>query len=88
MLGGDAVLLARIIEWCEAKDHVGVRGEASRLLAALIRHSRNPVSLREHKNILPFFVDICLTAASSLTGSGSCSGQRRWDTTTDLHGNE
>uniref|UniRef100_A0A8C7XXL0 Si:dkey-191g9.5 n=1 Tax=Oryzias sinensis TaxID=183150 RepID=A0A8C7XXL0_9TELE len=46
MLGGDAVLLARIIEWCEAKDHVGVRGEASRLLAALIRHSRNPEVVR------------------------------------------
>lgn len=43
-LGRDAVLLARIMEWCEAKDHAGVRGEASRLLAALIRHSRSPVS--------------------------------------------
>jgi len=32
------------MEWCEAKDHAGVRGEASRLLAALIRHSRSPVS--------------------------------------------
>lgn len=42
VLGRDAVLLARIMEWCEAKDHAGVRGEASRLLAALIRHSRNP----------------------------------------------
>ncbi|XP_041866109.1 rap1 GTPase-GDP dissociation stimulator 1 [Melanotaenia boesemani] len=42
MLGRDAMLLARIMEWCEAKDHAGVRGEASRLLAALIRHSRSP----------------------------------------------
>ncbi|XP_044068984.1 rap1 GTPase-GDP dissociation stimulator 1 isoform X3 [Siniperca chuatsi] len=42
VLGRDAVLLARIMEWCEAKDHAGVRGEASRLLAALIRHSRSP----------------------------------------------
>uniref|UniRef100_A0A8D3B7G1 Uncharacterized protein n=1 Tax=Scophthalmus maximus TaxID=52904 RepID=A0A8D3B7G1_SCOMX len=41
VLGRDAVLLARIMEWCEAKDHAGVRGEASRLLAALIRHSRS-----------------------------------------------
>ncbi|XP_037321785.2 rap1 GTPase-GDP dissociation stimulator 1 [Pungitius pungitius] len=41
-LGRDAVLLARVMEWCEAKDHAGVRGEASRLLAALIRHSRSP----------------------------------------------
>lgn len=44
VLGRDAVLLARVMEWCEAKDHAGVRGEASRLLAALIRHSRSPVS--------------------------------------------
>ncbi|XP_030297733.1 rap1 GTPase-GDP dissociation stimulator 1 isoform X3 [Sparus aurata] len=42
VLGRDAVLLARVMEWCEAKDHAGVRGEASRLLAAFIRHSRNP----------------------------------------------
>ncbi|XP_035800625.1 rap1 GTPase-GDP dissociation stimulator 1-B isoform X3 [Amphiprion ocellaris] len=46
VLGRDAVLLARIMEWCEAKDHAGVRGEASRLLAALIRHSRNPEVVR------------------------------------------
>lgn len=38
------MLLARVIEWCEAKDHAGVRGEACRLLAAFIRHSRSPVS--------------------------------------------
>ncbi|XP_071235815.1 rap1 GTPase-GDP dissociation stimulator 1-like isoform X1 [Salvelinus alpinus] len=42
LLGKDEVLLARIIEWCEARDHAGVRGEANRLLAALIRHSRAP----------------------------------------------
>ncbi|XP_058507975.1 rap1 GTPase-GDP dissociation stimulator 1 [Solea solea] len=42
VLGRDAVLLARVMEWCEAKDHAGVRGEASRLLAAFIRHSRSP----------------------------------------------
>ena len=45
MLGMDEVLLSRVMEWCEAKDHAGVRGEANRLLAALIRHSRNLVSL-------------------------------------------
>lgn len=44
VLGRDADLLDRIMEWCEAKDHAGVRGEASRLLAALIRHSQNSVS--------------------------------------------
>ncbi|KAJ8248453.1 hypothetical protein GJAV_G00242170 [Gymnothorax javanicus] len=42
VLGKDDVLLGRVIEWCEARDHAGVRGEANRLLAALIRHSRAP----------------------------------------------
>ncbi|XP_055773542.1 rap1 GTPase-GDP dissociation stimulator 1-like isoform X1 [Salvelinus fontinalis] len=42
VLGKDEVLLARVMEWCEARDHAGVRGEANRLLAALIRHSRAP----------------------------------------------
>ncbi|XP_019737805.1 rap1 GTPase-GDP dissociation stimulator 1 [Hippocampus comes] len=42
VLGTDAALLCRVTEWCEAKDHVGLRGEASRLLSALIRHSRRP----------------------------------------------
>ncbi|KAM9726422.1 rap1 GTPase-GDP dissociation stimulator 1-B [Menidia menidia] len=46
MLGRDFVLLARIMEWCEANDHAGVRGEASRLLAAFIRHSRSPEVVR------------------------------------------
>ncbi|KAK7901163.1 hypothetical protein WMY93_017932 [Mugilogobius chulae] len=45
LLGKDSVLLTRVMEWCEAKDHAGVRGEASRLLAALIRHSRSPYAL-------------------------------------------
>ncbi|XP_031434732.1 rap1 GTPase-GDP dissociation stimulator 1 [Clupea harengus] len=42
VLGKDEGLLKRVMEWCEAKDHAGVRGEANRLLAALIRHSRDP----------------------------------------------
>ncbi|XP_040929860.1 rap1 GTPase-GDP dissociation stimulator 1-B isoform X2 [Betta splendens] len=46
VLGRDTLLLARVIEWCEAKDHAGVRGEASRLLAALIRHSCNAEVVR------------------------------------------
>ncbi|XP_074532469.1 rap1 GTPase-GDP dissociation stimulator 1-B [Halichoeres trimaculatus] len=46
VLGRDSVLLARVMEWCEAKDHAGVRGEASRLLAALIRHSRSAEVVR------------------------------------------
>ena len=44
VLGKDEVLLARVTEWCEAKDHAGVRGEANRLFAALLRHSRSDVS--------------------------------------------
>lgn len=44
VLGTDAALLCRVAKWCEAKDHIGLRGEASRLLSALIRHSRRPVS--------------------------------------------
>lgn len=52
VLGKDEILLARVMEWCDAKDHAGVRGEANRLLAALIRHSRNPVSIKEtHKEV-------------------------------------
>ncbi|XP_015203333.1 rap1 GTPase-GDP dissociation stimulator 1 [Lepisosteus oculatus] len=42
VLGQDEALLSRVMEWCEARDHAGVRGEANRLLAALIRHSRAP----------------------------------------------
>nr|XP_020463282.1 rap1 GTPase-GDP dissociation stimulator 1-like isoform X2 [Monopterus albus] len=46
VLGRDAMLLTRVMEWCEAIDHAGVQGEASRLLAALIRHSRSPEVVR------------------------------------------
>ncbi|KAM9848081.1 rap1 GTPase-GDP dissociation stimulator 1 [Aulostomus maculatus] len=46
VLGRDGMLLSRVIEWCDAKDHAGVRGEASRLLAALIRHSHSPEVVR------------------------------------------
>ncbi|XP_054653573.1 rap1 GTPase-GDP dissociation stimulator 1 [Dunckerocampus dactyliophorus] len=42
MLGTDTTVLSHVTEWCAVKDHVGVRGEASRLLAAVIRHSRSP----------------------------------------------
>ncbi|XP_056386914.1 rap1 GTPase-GDP dissociation stimulator 1-A-like isoform X1 [Hyla sarda] len=41
ILGQDSNLLARLVQWCEAKDHVGVRGEANRLLASLLRHSKS-----------------------------------------------
>ncbi|KAK6487412.1 rap1 GTPase-GDP dissociation stimulator 1-like isoform X1 [Huso huso] len=42
VLGQDEALLSRVMQWCDARDHAGVRGEANRLLAALIRHSRAP----------------------------------------------
>uniref|UniRef100_A0A8C5PYH7 Rap1 GTPase-GDP dissociation stimulator 1 n=1 Tax=Leptobrachium leishanense TaxID=445787 RepID=A0A8C5PYH7_9ANUR len=42
ILGQDSKLLSRLVQWCEAKDHVGVRGEANRLLASLLRHSKSP----------------------------------------------
>lgn len=48
VLGRDTVLLTQIMDWCETKEHGGVKGEASRLLAALIRHSRSPVSSQAH----------------------------------------
>uniref|UniRef100_A0A8C9SZ15 Rap1 GTPase-GDP dissociation stimulator 1 n=1 Tax=Scleropages formosus TaxID=113540 RepID=A0A8C9SZ15_SCLFO len=40
-LGTNPTLVERLTEWCEAKDHAGVMGESSRLLSALIRHSRS-----------------------------------------------
>ncbi|XP_028650986.2 rap1 GTPase-GDP dissociation stimulator 1 [Erpetoichthys calabaricus] len=42
VLGTDQALLSKITEWCGSQEHAGVRGEANRLLAALIRHSRAP----------------------------------------------
>ncbi|KAM8924574.1 rap1 GTPase-GDP dissociation stimulator 1-like [Pelodytes ibericus] len=41
MLGQDSKLLTRLVQWCEAKDHIGVRGEANRLIASLLRHSKS-----------------------------------------------
>ncbi|KAJ1143822.1 hypothetical protein NDU88_010124, partial [Pleurodeles waltl] len=41
ILGQDRTLLRRLVQWCEAKDHAGVRGEANRLLASLLRHSKS-----------------------------------------------
>nr|XP_060624996.1 rap1 GTPase-GDP dissociation stimulator 1-like [Anolis sagrei ordinatus] len=40
-LGQDLMLLSRLVQWCDSKDHAGVCGEANRLLASLIRHSRS-----------------------------------------------
>ncbi|KAM4635928.1 rap1 GTPase-GDP dissociation stimulator 1-A-like isoform 2-T2 [Discoglossus pictus] len=41
ILGQDTKLLTRLVQWCDAKDHVGVQGEANRLLASLLRHSKS-----------------------------------------------
>ncbi|XP_054839445.1 rap1 GTPase-GDP dissociation stimulator 1-like [Eublepharis macularius] len=40
-MGQDPVLLNRLVQWCDSKDHTGVCGEANRLLASLLRHSRS-----------------------------------------------
>ncbi|XP_015272936.1 PREDICTED: rap1 GTPase-GDP dissociation stimulator 1-like, partial [Gekko japonicus] len=41
-MGQDPTLLNRLVQWCGSKDHAGVCGEANRLLASLLRHSRSP----------------------------------------------
>uniref|UniRef100_A0A674IFG0 Rap1 GTPase-GDP dissociation stimulator 1 n=1 Tax=Terrapene triunguis TaxID=2587831 RepID=A0A674IFG0_9SAUR len=41
MLGQDPLLINRLVQWCDAQEHAGVRGEANRLLASLLRHSRS-----------------------------------------------
>ncbi|OPJ84627.1 rap1 GTPase-GDP dissociation stimulator 1-like [Patagioenas fasciata monilis] len=41
ILGQDPMLLNRLVQWCNANDHSGVRGEAHRLLASILRHNRS-----------------------------------------------
>uniref|UniRef100_A0A8C4J404 26S proteasome non-ATPase regulatory subunit 5 n=1 Tax=Dromaius novaehollandiae TaxID=8790 RepID=A0A8C4J404_DRONO len=41
ILGQDPMLLNRLVQWCDANDHTGVRGEANRLLASILRHNRS-----------------------------------------------
>uniref|UniRef100_A0A8C8AQ67 Rap1 GTPase-GDP dissociation stimulator 1 n=1 Tax=Otus sunia TaxID=257818 RepID=A0A8C8AQ67_9STRI len=41
ILGQDPMLLNRLVQWCNANDHVGVHGEANRLLASILRHNRS-----------------------------------------------
>lgn len=43
ILGQDPVLLNRLVQWCNANDHTGVRGEANRLLASILHHNRSQV---------------------------------------------
>ncbi|XP_068924488.1 rap1 GTPase-GDP dissociation stimulator 1-like [Petaurus breviceps papuanus] len=45
-LGQDPALLNRLVQWCEAKEHAGVQGEANRLLASLLRHSKSQEVVR------------------------------------------
>ncbi|KAL8186832.1 UNVERIFIED_CONTAM: hypothetical protein K2H54_013981 [Gekko kuhli] len=45
-MGQDPTLLNRLVQWCGSKDHAGVCGEANRLLASLLRHSRSPEVVR------------------------------------------
>ncbi|XP_044275994.1 rap1 GTPase-GDP dissociation stimulator 1-like [Varanus komodoensis] len=45
-LGQEHLLLSRLVHWCDSKDHAGVCGEANRLLASLIRHSRSEKVIR------------------------------------------
>ncbi|NXR02158.1 GDS1 protein, partial [Sagittarius serpentarius] len=41
ILGQDPMLLNRLVQWCNANDHTGVRGEANRLLASILHHNRS-----------------------------------------------
>ncbi|XP_035185399.1 rap1 GTPase-GDP dissociation stimulator 1-like isoform X2 [Oxyura jamaicensis] len=41
ILGQDPMLLNRLVQWCDVKDHAGVHGEANRLLASILRHNRS-----------------------------------------------
>ncbi|KFQ35982.1 Rap1 GTPase-GDP dissociation stimulator 1, partial [Merops nubicus] len=41
VLGQDPMLLNRLVQWCTANNHTGVRGEANRLLASILRHNRS-----------------------------------------------
>uniref|UniRef100_G3VLW0 Rap1 GTPase-GDP dissociation stimulator 1 n=1 Tax=Sarcophilus harrisii TaxID=9305 RepID=G3VLW0_SARHA len=45
-LGQDPALLNRLVQWCEAKENAGVQGEANRLLASLLRHSKSQEVVR------------------------------------------
>ena len=40
-LGIQETLIKRLVEWCGTQDHPGIQGEASRLLAWLVKHSRD-----------------------------------------------
>ncbi|NWI14456.1 GDS1 protein, partial [Crypturellus soui] len=41
ILGQDPMLLNRLVQWCDANDSAGIRGEAHRLLASILQHNRS-----------------------------------------------
>ncbi|NWH90196.1 GDS1 protein, partial [Aegithalos caudatus] len=41
ILGQDALLLNRLVQWCSVSDHSGICGEANRLLASILHHNRS-----------------------------------------------
>ncbi|XP_077999749.1 rap1 GTPase-GDP dissociation stimulator 1-like [Glandiceps talaboti] len=45
-VGGNELLIKRIIELCDVPDHAGVSGEANRLLAALIKNSGSSIVMK------------------------------------------
>ncbi|GAB6030924.1 hypothetical protein CHUAL_007752 [Chamberlinius hualienensis] len=59
-LGTNMSCISRIIEWCETDDHPGVKGEANRLLAWIIKNSKSSevMKLVVDKGGLPFLVSM------------------------------
>ncbi|KGL77919.1 Rap1 GTPase-GDP dissociation stimulator 1-A, partial [Tinamus guttatus] len=41
ILGQDPTLLNRLVQWCDANNSAGIRGEAHRLLASILQHNRS-----------------------------------------------
>ncbi|KAG8228784.1 hypothetical protein J437_LFUL006663 [Ladona fulva] len=66
-LGQDKSLVARLVEWCATDDHPGVQGEANRLLAWLIKNSRQESVMNTILDAggLPFIVNM-VTAEHSV----------------------
>lgn len=55
-LGTNESLLQQLMEWCKVEEHAGVKGEACRLVASLVKHSRSSMvmkSIISHGGIVP-----------------------------------
>ncbi|KAK2186270.1 hypothetical protein NP493_207g02024 [Ridgeia piscesae] len=55
-LGTNESLLQQLMEWCKVEEHAGVKGEASRLVASLVKHSRSSTVMKNivsHGGIVP-----------------------------------